>query len=935
VASALTEAPPPAELAAEAYRVVVDDPERARSLAGEALRRGADAAAASAAHRALGMAALELDDAATAVRHLERAVRAGVRGGPQQEAEARMSLALALVSQGVTRRALRQADRAAGLDGVPDRGALHLQRAIILERLGRLDEALHGYRLAVASFRRGGDRNGEARALCDRGVLQTYRGALGAAEADLRAAEAICDELSLTLMSASVRQNLGFVAAQRGDVPLALACYERAQGTFEPIGGTRYALLELDRCQLLLATGLVREARDSAERAVAALERTGMEAEVAEARLQRAEVALAERDWPTARREAGAAVREFTAQRRPTWAALARHADVQARWGAGDDAPAARDAGDGGAAARDVPTVRDAGDGGAAAHDAARPGDGGLALLAAARRAAAELERCGWSARSVQAHLLAARVALGLGRPRTALRDLEIARRARFRGPAAVRIAGWHAEALRHAAAGDPRAAGRAVARGLQALERDRAALGATELRSHAAAQAEELAALGLRFALARGRPSGVLALIERARAQTLQLSPARPPRDPELAAKLGELRAVAALAGEELRAGRPVAPLVRRQTRLEHEVRRRLLQVPGTRLLQPARRPSLRALRDALGERALIEYLRVDGELYAVTVAPRRARLFALGPAVGVERELELLRFAQRRMAAGASGVHRDNAAHAAARLERWLLEPLLAEVGERELVIVPTGPLHALAWAALPACATRPLSVAPSAALWLRASARRAGAPAERAPAPATAGHDRAGAPSARVLLAAGPGLGHAGAEVGAIAGLYDDAVTLTGGDARVEAVARGLRECDRAHLACHGSFRADNPLFSSLLLADGPLTVHDVESLGAAPRELVLSACDSGRSVVRAGDELLGLTSALLAIGAGVIVASTVEVPDAPTAALMVRLHERLRAGATPAHALAAARAAASDGDDDAETVARDAFLCFGAG
>jgi CHAT domain-containing protein len=372
----------------------------------------------------------------------------------------------------------------------------------------------------------------------------------------------------------------------------------------------------------------------------------------------------------------------------------------------------------------------------------------------------------------------------------------------------------------------------------------------------------------------------------------------------------------VVALAGEEARAGRAVARLVRRQTRLEHEIRRRLLQVPGTRLLQAPRPPSLRALRDALGERALIEYVHVDGELHAVTVTPRRSRLFALGAAAGVERELELLRFAQRRMARRGSRVHRDNAAHAAARIERSLLAPLLPEVGDRELVIVPTGALHALAWAALPACAARPFSVAPSAALWLRAHARR------------TATHP------VRALLVAGPGLDRAGAEVRAIAGLYDDAVTLTGGDARVEAAAGALRDCDRAHLACHGSFRADNPLFSALLLADGPLTVHDVESLGAGPRELVLSACDSGRTVVRAGDELLGLTSALLAIGAGVIVASTVEVPDAPTEALMVRLHERLRAGAAPAHALAEARAAVG-GDDDAEAVARDGFLCFGAG
>jgi len=879
VAAALTDDRTPAALAAEAYRVVVDDPELARTLAGTALAgAGGDADAASAAHRALGMAALELDDADTAVGHLERAVRAGRRGGPQCEAEARMSLALALLSGGATQRALRQADRATRIDGVADQGALQLQRAIILERIGRLGEALEGYRRAIAGFRRAGDRNGEARALCDRGVLQTYRGELAAAEADLRRAETLCDELGLGLMSASVRQNLGFVAAQRGDVPRGLACYERAQATFSEIGGTRYALLELDRCSLLLAAGLTGEARASAERAIAALERTAMEAEVAEAQLQRADVALAERDWPAARVAAGAALGAFAAQRRPTWAALARDAAVRAEWHAGG---------------------------------------GDVLLHAAARRAAADLERCGWSARAVHAHLLAGRIALGLGRPRAALRDLDEARRARFQGPATVRIAGWHAEALWHVARGDPDAALRAVGGGLRALGRDRAALGATELRAHAAAQAEELADVGLRFVLARGRPGAVLDLVERARAQTLHLAPVTPPRDPALAERLGELRAVVALAAEEVRAGRAADRLVARQTRLEHEIRRRLLQVPGTGGLAAARPPTLRALRDALGDRALIEYLRVDGTLHALTITARRAQVVALGPVAPVERELELLRFTLRRMAAGrGSGAHRANAAHAAAELERLLLAPLLPAVGDGELVIVPSGALHALPWATLPACAARPLSVAPSAALWLRA-------------------HDRSGPARPRPpLLVAGPGLAQAEAEVGAIAGLYDAATELTGPAAGVEAVTDALRDCDRAHLACHGSFRDDNPLFSALRLADGPLTVHDVEALGAGPRELVLSACDAGRAVVRAGDELMGLTSALLAIGAGVIVASTVEVPDAPTRPLMVALHERLRAGVRPALALAAARASVA-GDDPAEAVARDAFLCFGAG
>ena len=38
--------------------------------------------------------------------------------------------------------------------------------------------------------------------------------------------------------------------------------------------------------------------------------------------------------------------------------------------------------------------------------------------------------------------------------------------------------------------------------------------------------------------------------------------------------------------------------------------------------------------------------------------------------------------------------------------------------------------------------------------------------------------------------------------------------------------------------AHIAAHGTFRADSPLFSSLRMDDGPLTVHDFERLGRAP-------------------------------------------------------------------------------------------------
>ncbi|MFC4946126.1 CHAT domain-containing protein [Pseudonocardia sp. GCM10023141] len=62
--------------------------------------------------------------------------------------------------------------------------------------------------------------------------------------------------------------------------------------------------------------------------------------------------------------------------------------------------------------------------------------------------------------------------------------------------------------------------------------------------------------------------------------------------------------------------------------------------------------------------------------------------------------------------------------------RLDALLLGPLADLCDGRELVVVPTGALHAVPWAALPSCAGRPVSVAPSAALCMRAATDGPGA-------------------------------------------------------------------------------------------------------------------------------------------------------------------------------------------------------------
>ena len=145
-----------------------------------------------------------------------------------------------------------------------------------------------------------------------------------------------------------------------------------------------------------------------------------------------------------------------------------------------------------------------------------------------------------------------------------------------------------------------------------------------------------------------------------------------------------------------------------------------------------------------------------------------------------------------------------RSNAEHAAERLDTLMLDPLRFSIAERELVLVPTGELHAVPWAALPSCATRAVSVAPSAALWLRAAQRRA----------VPSGDD---GPRARRR----PGASEAAAEVRTLARRHAGATVLAPAKASVAAVAAALETATLAHIASHGTFRADNPLFSALEL------------------------------------------------------------------------------------------------------------------
>ena len=183
----------------------------------------------------------------------------------------------------------------------------------------------------------------------------------------------------------------------------------------------------------------------------------------------------------------------------------------------------------------------------------------------------------------------------------------------------------------------------------------------------------------------------------------------------------------------------------------------------------------------------------------------------------------------------------------------------------------------LHTIPWTLLPALRDRVVSVAPSARAWMRAHA----APAARPP-------PRHARPRARPGLATAPRCPWSRR-------CTTTSRCWTASAATADKVLSALDGAWLAHIAAHGIFRADSPLFSSLRMHDGPLTVYDFEQLRRAPYRLVLSSCDSGVLAPAGADELLGLVSSLLPLGTAGIIAGVVPLNDQAVVPLMVDLHQ----------------------------------------
>ncbi len=141
----------------------------------------------------------------------------------------------------------------------------------------------------------------------------------------------------------------------------------------------------------------------------------------------------------------------------------------------------------------------------------------------------------------------------------------------------------------------------------------------------------------------------------------------------------------------------------------------------------------------------------------------------------------------------------------------------------------------------------------------------------------------------------------------EARAVARHLPSAEVLTDRQATLSALREKAPDCGVLHLACHGMFRADNSMYSALKLHDGWLTAADVVELDLGGALVTLSACESARNQVLAGDELVGLVRGFLGAGAATLVATLWLVQDDTTSWLMEKWYAQLRTGVERAAAL----------------------------
>ena len=302
-----------------------------------------------------------------------------------------------------------------------------------------------------------------------------------------------------------------------------------------------------------------------------------------------------------------------------------------------------------------------------------------------------------------------------------------------------------------------------------------------------------------------------------------------------------------------------------------------------------PALLESIRSFLPPSG--ALLEYFIVKDKFVAAVLTRDALEIVPVTPVSRVDNQVRMLRFQLSKFRLGSEYVRTfektllDATRSHLHGLYQELIAPLRDRLTARHLVIVPHGALHYVPFHALfdgreYLIDSLSISYAPSAgvyALCHRKKTQAAGPPLIL------------GIPDSRAPFIED--------EVHAVCKVFPDARLAMREQASEDTLRTSGLQARLIHIATHGTFRQDNPMFSTIRLGTSYLSLYDLYQFKFEAELITLSGCATGLNVVAAGDELLGLIRGFLYAGAQSLLLTLWDVHDRSTSAFMTSFYRRL--------------------------------------
>jgi tetratricopeptide (TPR) repeat protein len=755
----------------------------------------------------------------------------------------------------------------------------------ILSRQNRFQDALVLYERARGQLAQIGEPHDVAAVLSNLAVCYTSLNRLDKALETHASARDYYERHGLLLLVAQTDYNIAYLHYLRGEYTRALELYRAAQAQAEQAGDAYHtALCDLDRSEIYLELNLSDEAGELAGRALVRFDTLGMAYEAGKALTN---LAIAE----SHNRHAEHAVALFDAAR-----ALFKRERNQVRLAWVDFYQALAMYRDGSRA------------------DARR----------LCRHALRLFTRASMPGKAALCHVLLARLELDAGNVPAAERACRCALQVATRAHAPMLtyqtycVLGSIREAQRR-----PRAAYKSFEQARAAVEQLRGHLQGEDQKvafvKDKAAVYESLVAVGLALGSDRAHQEAAFSHIEQAKSRSLadllEGSTLAPRVDSDRGDDVRTLREAVNWysrqieleeAGEGTPARARIESLRRKMRAAEHALARswKALQATDAEFvaMQGGTAVGLAEIRAALTPGTiLLEYFQARERLYACVLSADRLAVVPLGSASHVRNLLRLLRFQLSKFRLGSGyidtfGEQLREATEAHLReLYVALVGPVRRMLSGDHLVVVPHGALHHLPFHALFDGASFlidqfTVSYAPSASVYRFCCMKRTTGEGE----PLIMGVPDALTP-------------YIVEEVTAVARLLSQPQVFLGPDATADRL-RASGEASRfVHIATHGHFRRDNPMFSSIRLGNGPLNVFDLYQLRLSAELVTLSGCSTGLNAIVGGDELLGLARGLLYAGARTVMLTLWDVNDMSTTEFMKSFYAHLTTGATKPRAL----------------------------